>query len=83
MAGANISGNLKDPSKSIPVGTLLSILLTTFVYLGVVFMTSASCVRDASGIIDEFGNIVACSDATNITGTCEYGLLNYYQVQPS
>ncbi|RXM95084.1 Solute carrier family 12 member 2, partial [Acipenser ruthenus] len=39
LAGANISGDLADPQLAIPRGTLLAILITTIVYLGIAFST--------------------------------------------
>lgn len=33
MCGANISGDLKDPNRAIPIGTLLAIIATSTVYL--------------------------------------------------
>ena len=50
MAGANISGDLKNPTKAIPKGTLLAIGLTTSVYLSLIWIMGASVVRDADGI---------------------------------
>ncbi|RUS77830.1 hypothetical protein EGW08_014404 [Elysia chlorotica] len=51
LAGANISGDLKDASKSIPKGTFLAILITTLVYLFMAIFLGASVQREANGII--------------------------------
>ncbi|XP_069489866.1 solute carrier family 12 member 6 isoform X2 [Ambystoma mexicanum] len=56
MAGSNRSGDLKDAQKSIPVGTILAILTTSFVYLSNVILFGA-CVE---GVVlrDKFGDAV-------------------------
>ncbi|XP_069757459.1 solute carrier family 12 member 3 isoform X2 [Narcine bancroftii] len=91
LAGANISGDLKDPAVSIPKGTLSAIFWTAASYI-VISATIGSCViLDASGNVNDTipigsmdceGN--ACAYGWNFTectqaGTCKYGLINNYQ----
>ncbi|XP_068953771.1 solute carrier family 12 member 6 isoform X3 [Petaurus breviceps papuanus] len=56
MAGSNRSGDLKDAQKSIPIGTILAILTTSFVYLSSVVLFGA-CIE---GVVlrDKFGDAV-------------------------
>ncbi|CAK6972272.1 solute carrier family 12 member 2 isoform X1 [Scomber scombrus] len=94
LAGANISGDLTDPQLAIPRGTLLAILITGIVYLGVAVSTGSCIVRDATGnmndtISSEF--MANCTTASCKFGYdfsscreaedgCKFGLLNDFQV---
>uniref|UniRef100_A0A5F8GPS5 Solute carrier family 12 member 3 n=1 Tax=Monodelphis domestica TaxID=13616 RepID=A0A5F8GPS5_MONDO len=91
LAGANISGDLKDPAVAIPKGTLMAIFWTTFSYLAISATIGSCVVRDASGGLNDtvvpgssdceglacgYGwNFTECSQKRN----CHYGLINYYQ----
>ncbi|XDV28834.1 hypothetical protein PO909_032037 [Leuciscus waleckii] len=91
LAGANISGDLKDPNIAIPRGTMLAIFWTTISYL-IISATIGSCVvRDATGDInDTISSLsgeclgIGCnygwdfSDCIN-NKTCPFGLSNNYQ----
>ncbi|XP_063050860.1 solute carrier family 12 member 2-like [Engraulis encrasicolus] len=91
LAGANISGDLTDPQVAIPKGTLLAILITGVVYLGVTVSTGACIVRDATGDHNDSISIpnVNCTDAACTLGYdfsickeggCKFGLQNDFQV---
>jgi len=42
MAGANMSGDLKDPGRSIPVGTILAIVATAAIYLSMTVLIAGA-----------------------------------------
>ncbi|XP_039988108.1 solute carrier family 12 member 3 [Xiphias gladius] len=93
LAGANISGDLKNPTVAIPRGTLMAISWTTVSYL-IISATIGSCVvRDASGVLNN--TLSSSSSSEDCVGlacqygwdfskcinnsTCIYGISNYYQ----
>uniref|UniRef100_A0A8C3AWR2 Solute carrier family 12 member 2 n=1 Tax=Cyclopterus lumpus TaxID=8103 RepID=A0A8C3AWR2_CYCLU len=94
LAGANISGDLADPQLAIPRGTLLAILITGIVYLGVAVSTGSCIVRDASGNVNDTVSsqfMMNCTDAACKFGydfstcrsdkdSCQYGLQNDFNV---
>ncbi|CAG0888473.1 unnamed protein product [Darwinula stevensoni] len=84
VAGANMSGDLKDPSHAIPLGTLAAIFTTFFSYLAYSIMLSAVAVRDASGLVSELDwnatNILDSEAFQCIDRPCSYGLRNSFQV---
>ncbi len=46
MAGANMSGDLRDPSKSIPRGTIAAVLVTAVIYLSQAVLMGGSATHD-------------------------------------
>jgi amino acid transporter len=45
MAGVNMSGDLKDPSRSIPAGTFAAIGVSALIYAGIAFLLAGSIAR--------------------------------------
>uniref|UniRef100_A0A0P4WGS6 Na+/K+/2Cl-cotransporter n=1 Tax=Scylla olivacea TaxID=85551 RepID=A0A0P4WGS6_SCYOL len=94
VAGANLSGDLKDPAEAIPKGTLAAILTTFCTYIIYPIMIGAAVLRDASGdkdvylmyqnlSIDEnpaFTNCSLIGKVDNGTQVCPFGLQNSFQV---
>ncbi|CAL1284610.1 unnamed protein product [Larinioides sclopetarius] len=83
LAGANISGDLKDPQSAIPKGTLLAILITTISYLLFVVVAGSTVLLNSNGnatLLAEgsFDLLTNCSLVES--SKCEFGLLNDYQV---
>ncbi|XP_039300248.1 solute carrier family 12 member 2-like, partial [Nilaparvata lugens] len=66
-----------DPGKAIPKGTILAIVVSTLLYVGMAAMIGALVVRDASGDVTEY----LAGIAYNCSGRdCQYGLQNTVQV---
>ncbi|XP_013170026.1 PREDICTED: bumetanide-sensitive sodium-(potassium)-chloride cotransporter [Papilio xuthus] len=87
QAGANISGDLKDPASAIPKGTLLALLISMVSYALMVLISGGGALRDASGNITDILSIngtvtdySAISNCVNSTLGCKYGLHNSYSV---
>ncbi|MGH0186334.1 UNVERIFIED_CONTAM: hypothetical protein FKN15_021207 [Acipenser sinensis] len=95
LLGISVAGmewESKDPQLAIPRGTLLAILITTIVYLGIAFSTGSCIVRDATGNINStiVGTLTNCTQAACKSGydfssctsmtKCAYGLQNDFQV---
>jgi solute carrier family 12 sodium/potassium/chloride transporter 2 len=80
LAGANISGDLKDPQSAIPKGTLLAIVISSAVYLGVAWMLGFTVLILAPGSPDSyfssFQNQFSCGDG-NISVISSDSLLFY------
>lgn len=79
LAGANISGDLKDPSSSIPKGTILAIVITSMTYILMAICLGATVARDATGNVYDIVNgsweFLECAPPK-----CHYGLQNSFQV---
>ncbi|KAH3837760.1 hypothetical protein DPMN_111161 [Dreissena polymorpha] len=92
LAGANISGDLKDPQTAIPKGTFCAILLTSSTYIAMAWAMGGSMALEAVGAA---GIIVAGNTTMNITSlpvptleaiqqcgesACKFGLLHDFGI---
>ncbi|XP_072138365.1 solute carrier family 12 member 1 isoform X1 [Mobula birostris] len=91
LAGANISGDLKDPQVAIPKGTMLAIFITSTTYIAVAICVGATVVRDATGSVnDTLSSTTNCNGSAACrlgydfsicnTQSCNFGLMNNFQV---
>lgn len=83
QAGANISGDLKDPASSIPKGTLLALLISAISYAVFVVFAGGSAMRDASGDIADLVNgtligVMPVCAATKVCAVFKIFLSKYF-----
>ncbi|XP_017780455.1 PREDICTED: bumetanide-sensitive sodium-(potassium)-chloride cotransporter [Nicrophorus vespilloides] len=78
QAGANISGDLKDPASSIPKGTLLALLLSMISYALFVIFAGGAGMRDASGSVEDLLNGTLTDCVKDLS--CHHGLFNSYSM---
>lgn len=64
MAGANMSGDLKDPARSIPSGTFWAIGFTGLIYVGLAVLLGAS--RDAAALSEIDDKNLVISEISSI-----------------
>ena len=66
---------------AIPKGTLLSIVISTIVYIFFIFVCGATVLREASGNITDVNMDAIFSISTNCSEVpCDWGLQNSFQV---
>ena len=66
MAGANISGDLKDPATAIPKGTIIGLLITVSLDLFICWTTGSSVVRRSWGTERAYLDLVAAENTTGV-----------------
>lgn len=71
VAGANFSGDLKDPGSAIPKGTLAAIATTYVSYALYCIMIAGCCLRNASGDVRE---VLFANDELNDTFIEDYNI---------
>ncbi|XP_057378001.1 bumetanide-sensitive sodium-(potassium)-chloride cotransporter-like isoform X1 [Daphnia carinata] len=80
LAGANVSGELKDPNTAIPKGTILAIIICSISYAGVAIICAATMARQATGNVMDLVNGTHLNCTSSVNGTdCRSGLYYDYQ----
>ena len=71
----------QDPQVAIPKGTLLSIVISTIVYILFIFVCGGTTLREASGNITDINPLDVFAISSNCTEIpCDWGLQNSFQV---
>ncbi|PTD06028.1 Vacuolar cation-chloride cotransporter 1 [Fusarium culmorum] len=70
FAGASMSGDLKDPSRSIPHGTLWAMLTTFIIYFVVILSLAASTTHDSFLANDNAISLINLSQPVILAGEC-------------
>ncbi|KAI9550263.1 hypothetical protein GHT06_005728 [Daphnia sinensis] len=80
LAGANVSGDLRDPNTAIPKGTILAIIICSISYAGVAIICAATVARQATGNVMDLVNGTHLNCTSSVNGTdCRSGLYYDYQ----
>ncbi|OQR67869.1 solute carrier family 12 member 2-like, partial [Tropilaelaps mercedesae] len=84
LAGANISGDLANPSTAIPKGTFMGIIVTSLSYIMFAFLVGATTLRYATGIAPANASDLSFNELRDFIGragpcdtaSCPFGLFN-------
>eukprot|EP00094_Tigriopus_californicus_P005369 TCALIF_05177-PA protein Name:"Similar to Slc12a3 Solute carrier family 12 member 3 (Mus musculus)" AED:0.15 eAED:0.15 QI:0/0.3/0.09/0.90/0.7/0.81/11/0/811 len=86
VAGANLSGDLKDPAEAIPKGTLSAIGLTYITYIGYAIMIGSCYLSETSGDAAEYRAFLNGNESADVFSydnctfrKCDYGSSNDQQ----